>query len=155
MPRILKQITLAGWQKQRDAPPLSDPGRSNLTSVPCLTLRGMNQVGGCSEAMSSINNVTKATTEWLADRMWVSHSRKSPRAWCVILFMKQDRLLRYQRDYVCVCVSSMWENMRLQLHLSQKCLKLFSTGLTSFIHQSINHNRSALQQLLCSRPTQP
>lgn len=40
---------------------------------------------------------------------------------------------------LCVCVSSMWENMRLQLHhLSQKCLKLFSIGLTSFIHPSIH-----------------
>lgn len=120
---------------------------------PLLNLEGDESSWWLSEAMSGNNNVTKATTGWLTDRMWVSHSRKSPRAWCVILFMKQDRLLRYQRD--CVCVSNMWENMRLQLHLSQKCLKLFSIGLTSFIHQSIYHNRSALQPPLCLRPTQP
>lgn len=149
MLRILKQITLAEGQKREIPLPFSDPGGSNLTSVLCLTLTGLNHVGGCSEAMSGNSN------EWMIDRqaanrMRVSHSRKSPRAWCVILFRKRDRLLRYQRDYV--CVSSMWENMRLH-HISQKCLKLFNIGLTSFVHQSINHNQSALEAIVLLWPT--
>lgn len=158
MPRILKGITLAGWQKQRDVSPLSDPGRSNLTSVPCSTLRGMSQVGGCSEEMSGNSNVTMATAEWLTgDRQDASVPfQEIPSClMCNPLYETGQTAEVSVRLCVCVCVSSMWENMRLQLHLSQKCLKLFSIGLTSFIHPSINYSQSALQPLLCLRATRP